>query len=98
MYFLGIGLRITSILYNSTSLFLQALEKKVDEEEKRLDERILIELDTCAAEQQTTLEKAGVPGFHRSNDPTECRLQMYLLEFISRLHKNEQAQSSGAGS
>ncbi|XP_041462248.1 protein DGCR6-like [Lytechinus variegatus] len=71
----------------------EALDKKIFEEAKRMDERILIELDTCAAEQQTTLEKAGVPGFRRTHDSTECKLQMYILEFITKLHRMEMAET-----
>ncbi|XP_030851027.1 protein DGCR6 [Strongylocentrotus purpuratus] len=71
----------------------EALDKKMSEEQKRMDERILIELDTCAAEQQTTLEKAGVPGFQRTHDSKESRLQMYILEFITKLHRMETAES-----
>eukprot|EP00057_Strongylocentrotus_purpuratus_P004979 XP_003729911.1 PREDICTED: protein DGCR6 [Strongylocentrotus purpuratus] len=71
----------------------EALDKKMSEEQKRMDERILIELDTCAAEQQTTFEKAGVPGFQRTHDSKESRLQMYILEFITKLHRMETAES-----
>lgn len=38
------------------------------------------------SEQQVTLEKTGVPGFHVTNNPNEVRLQMYILEFILRLN------------
>lgn len=37
------------------------------------------------SDQQMTLERAGVPGFHVTNNPTEIRVQMYILEFIARL-------------
>lgn len=45
----------------------------------------ILEMDQKMMEQQSTLEKAGVPGFYVTNDPTEIRLQMYLLDFICRL-------------
>ena len=41
--------------------------------------------DKQMSEQQVTLEKTGVPGFHVTNNPNEVRLQMYILEFILRL-------------
>ena len=34
---------------------------------------------------QVTLERAGVPGFYVTNNPTEVQVQMYLLEFIVRI-------------
>jgi len=37
------------------------------------------------SEQQTALEKAGVPGFYASTNPQEVQSQMYLLGFIQRL-------------
>ncbi|XP_071506977.1 protein DGCR6-like [Diadema antillarum] len=83
------------LIKNNNEHEKQALEQRVREEQQRMDERILIELDMCVAEQQNTLEKAGVPGFHRSKDPTEVRLQMYLLEFITKLHRKE---TEGSGS
>nr|CAG4635142.1 EOG090X0GJG [Alona affinis] len=47
------------------------------------------QLDQLATTQQTSLEKAGVPGFSVTSDPVEVRVQMYLLEFILKLAKNE---------
>ena len=44
-----------------------------------------MELDQKVMDQQSTLEKAGVPGFFVTNNPTDIRLQMYLLAFILRL-------------
>ena len=31
------------------------------------------------------LEKAGVPGFYLTQDPSEIKVQMYLLKFILKL-------------
>jgi hypothetical protein len=41
------------------------------------------------SDQQVTLEKAGVPGFFVTNNPLDVKLQMYLLDFILRLSKNQ---------
>ena len=37
------------------------------------------------AEQQSTLEQVGVPGFHVTNSPMDVRVQMYILNFITKL-------------
>ena len=42
-------------------------------------------LDQKAIDQQKTLENSGIPGFHVTTNPTETKVQMYLLEFITRL-------------
>lgn len=44
-----------------------------------------MQLDQQVMDQQSTLEKAGVPGFYVTNKPQDIRLQMYLLDFIVRL-------------
>lgn len=36
-------------------------------------------------DQQSTLEKAGVPGFYVTDNSKEIKIQMYLLDFIIRL-------------
>lgn len=36
-------------------------------------------------DQQETLEKAGVPGFYVTKNPTDIKLQMHLINFILRL-------------
>ena len=46
-----------------------------------------MELDQKVMDQQSTLEKAGVPGFYVTNKPQDIRMQMYLLDFIVRLSK-----------
>ena len=47
--------------------------------------KIILDLDQKVMEQQVTLEKAGVPGFHVTNNAQELKLQMYLLDFITKL-------------
>ena len=46
---------------------------------------ILLSLMFQIRDQQTTLMKAGAAGFYTTDDPVEIRLQMYLLDFITRL-------------
>ena len=55
--------------------------------------KIVLELDQKVMDQQCTLERAGVPGFHVTNNPNDVRLQMYLLEFITRLSQKEEFAS-----
>ena len=45
----------------------------------------MLELDQKTMDQQSTLEKAAVPGFAVTNSSQDLRVQMYLLEFIIRL-------------
>ncbi len=68
---------------------MNQFQKCCDEELKRKDMKIIMELDQKVMDQQTTLEKSGVPGFFVTNNPQDVRLQMYLLEFIVRLHQME---------
>ena len=70
-----------------TIVYFQALDKRIEYEITQMDERILTELDRRCTDQQTTLEKAGVPGFYSTTVPQEVKLQMYLLEFILKLSK-----------
>jgi len=60
-------------------------EHRSSEEVKRADMKIILALDQKVMDQQSLLEKAGIPGFVVTNDPQEIRLQMYLLDFITRL-------------
>ena len=61
------------------------MEKRCEEEVKKKDMKIILELDQKAMDQQVMLEKVGVPGFYVTNKGIGLRLQMYLLEFITRL-------------
>ncbi len=58
--------------------------------DRRFDTNLVLELDQKVAEQQVTLENAGVPGFRVTNNPTEVRVQMHLLDFIRRLSPDAQ--------
>lgn len=67
----------------------EAVIKRCDEEVKKKDMKIILELDQKVMDQQVMLEKAGVPGFFVTNNKLDIRLQMYLLEFIIRLSHME---------
>lgn len=54
---------------------------------KQADMNLILQLDQLVADQQSALEKAGVPGFYTTTNPQEIRVQMYLLEFILKLGK-----------
>ena len=47
--------------------------------------KLVTQLDQKVSDQQVTLERAGVPGFFVTNNPTEIQVQMYLLEFIVKI-------------
>ncbi|XP_077869341.1 uncharacterized protein LOC102800940 [Saccoglossus kowalevskii] len=67
----------------------QDLELRIEEETKRMDQRLILELDQRVSEQQVTLERAGVAGFYVTNNQQEVRLQMHMLDMIVRLSKVE---------
>ncbi|ODM89040.1 Gonadal protein gdl [Orchesella cincta] len=64
---------------------LKRIQTKQRMEQKQNDMKIIMQIDQKVSDQQVMMEKAGVPGFHVTNDPSEIRLQMYLFEFIFRL-------------
>lgn len=68
---------------------LQTTLKRCDEELRKKDQKIIMELDQKVMDQQSTLEKAGVPGFYVTNKPQDIRVQMFLLDFIVRLSQME---------
>ena len=47
--------------------------------------KVILDLDQKTMDQQSTLVKAGVPGFTITNNATDLQLQMHLLDFIVRL-------------
>lgn len=63
------------------------------DELKQADMNLILQLDQLVADQQTTLEKAGVPGFYSTSNPQEIKVQMYLLEFILKLGKEPELNS-----
>lgn len=52
----------------SPSLF-QALDQRVKEEQRMMDEKVVAEMDQKVLDQQNTLEKAGVLGFYITTNP-----------------------------
>ena len=64
-----------------------ALYKKHKEEVKQTDMNLVLQLDQKVTDQQSTLEKAGVPGFYVTTNPIEIQVQMRLCDFIIRLSK-----------
>jgi len=71
----------------------QEFELRCEDEKKKRDMKIILELDQKVMDQQSTLEKAGVPGFTVTNNSQEIRLQMYLLDFIIRLSQMDYTQT-----
>ncbi|XP_020369115.1 protein DGCR6 isoform X1 [Rhincodon typus] len=66
---------------------LETLEQRVKDEQRMMDEKIVLELDQKVIDQQNTLEKAGVPGFYITTNPQELTLQMNLLELILKMQQ-----------
>ncbi|XP_014477947.1 PREDICTED: gonadal protein gdl isoform X2 [Dinoponera quadriceps] len=64
-----------------------ALYKKHKEELRQTDMKLVLQLDQKVSDQQSILEKAGVPGFYVTNNPMEIQVQMRLCDFIIRLSK-----------
>lgn len=67
----------------------EALEQRVREEQRMMDEKIIAEIDQKVLDQQNTLEKAGVTGFYITNNPQEVTMQMNLLELILKMQQKE---------
>eukprot|EP00794_Sanderia_malayensis_P000334 gene334-966_t len=60
-------------------------EERLEKELNQLDQKHVLEFDQQVIDQQATLQRAGVPLFSITNKPEDVQLQMYLLDFISRL-------------
>ncbi|XP_066459769.1 protein DGCR6-like [Eleutherodactylus coqui] len=82
-----------SLLRASQQRELEALEQRIREEQRMMDEKIVLELDQKVIDQQSTLEKAGVSGFYVTTNPQELTLQMNLLELILKLQQKESSKS-----
>lgn len=69
----------------------QALRKEIEfdkymnDEIKKVDCKIIDELDQCRSDQVKTLENANVPHFFYTDKQIEIKLQMYILDFILRI-------------
>lgn len=64
---------------------LSELDAKLSEELKVTDQKIILELDQVATEQQSTLQQAAVPFFKVTNNPLDIQIQIHFLNFIQRL-------------
>jgi len=51
------------------------------------DVELISNIITQVNDQQSTLQKAGVPGFYVTENPKEIKIQMFLLDFILRLSR-----------
>ncbi|XP_031219190.1 protein DGCR6 isoform X2 [Mastomys coucha] len=65
---------------------LEAMEHRIREEQQAMDRKIVLELDRKVADQQSTLEKAGVAGFYVTTNPqagslilSPCRGEQWLM-------------------
>ncbi|XP_036433926.1 protein DGCR6 [Colossoma macropomum] len=72
----------------------EALEQRIKDEQRMMDEKIIAEMDQKVLDQQNTLEKAGVPGFYITTNPQEVTMQMNLLELILKLQQKESQSGS----
>ncbi|KAL0603656.1 Protein DGCR6L [Plecturocebus cupreus] len=66
---------------------LEAVKHRICEEQRVMDQKIVLELDQKVADQQSTLKKAEVAGFYVTTKLKELMLQMNLLEFIWKLQQ-----------
>ena len=62
-----------------------AADARFKKELKQHDMKLVTQLDQKVSDQQVILERAGVPGFFVTNNPTEIQVQMHLLEFIVKI-------------
>lgn len=72
----------------------EALDQRVKDEQRMMDEKIVAEMDQKVLDQQNTLEKAGVPGFYITTNPQEVMMQMNLLELVLKLQQKETVSGS----
>ncbi|XP_055380410.1 gonadal protein gdl [Condylostylus longicornis] len=61
------------------------LKIKHEKKLKETDIKLIQHLDQKVRDQQSTLEKAGVPGFFVTENAKDIKIQMHLLDFILRL-------------
>ncbi|NP_001088026.1 uncharacterized protein LOC494718 [Xenopus laevis] len=82
-----------SVLKATQQKELESLEQRIKEEQRMMDEKIVLELDQKVIDQQSTLEKAGVSSFYITKNPQELMLQMNILELIQKLQQKESLSS-----
>lgn len=54
--------------------------------------KIVLDLDQKMLEQQTRLEKAGIPCMYATNKPQDVRLQMFIIEYLQRVSQYNPSQ------
>merc|ERR1712098_115989 len=77
------------IIKNEPQASIAAADDRFKEELRQHDMKLVTQLDQKLSEQQVTLERAGLPGFYVTNNPTEIQVQMYLLQFILKIGNHE---------
>ena len=66
----------------------KAMDQRQSKEISDFDKQIILKLDQQLKDQQSTLERAGVPGMNITNDRINIKVQMHLLKCITHLGKN----------
>lgn len=74
---------------NAPQAQITEADQRFKEELRQHDMKLVTQLDQKVSDQQVMLERAGVPGFRVTNNPTEIQVQMYLLQFILRIGNHE---------
>ncbi|XP_055688100.1 gonadal protein gdl [Lutzomyia longipalpis] len=64
---------------------LSLMKIKHNQKMNETDIKLVLHLDQKVKDQQSTLERAGVPGFYVTDNPKDIKIQMHLLDFILRL-------------
>lgn len=62
------------------------LDKKLAEEMKSTDKKLVLELDQLVADQQSTMLQCALPLFSVTNNPQDVQLQMHLLRFLQKMN------------
>ena len=86
------GISDSTEVLEATQKLSSKQEQILNSQQKELenfDISTVLKLDQKVAEQQVTLEQAGVAGFYVTKNPTEIKVQMVLLDFISQLEEKE---------
>ena len=74
---------------NKSPADIAVVDRRFREELRQHDMKLVTQLDQKVSDQQVTLERAGLPGFYVTNNPTEIQVQMYLLQFILKIGNKE---------
>ena len=64
------------------------MDQRQAQELSDFDKQIILKLDQQLKDQQSTLERAGVPGMHVTDEKTNIRVQMHLIKCIAHLGQN----------